>query len=48
MCVDAGRAALGQNSSPEAPSDNVAGRQQNRREEIVIEEAAPIVRARGG
>jgi outer membrane protein OmpA-like peptidoglycan-associated protein len=33
---------------PEAPNDNVAGRQQNRRVEIVIEEVEPIVRARGG
>jgi outer membrane protein OmpA-like peptidoglycan-associated protein len=33
---------------PEAPNDNVAGRQQNRRVDIVIEEVEPIVRARGG
>jgi outer membrane protein OmpA-like peptidoglycan-associated protein len=33
---------------PEAPNDNAAGRQQNRRVEIVVEEVEPIVRARGG
>jgi len=33
---------------PEAPNDDVAGRQQNRRVDIVIQEVEPIVRARGG
>jgi outer membrane protein OmpA-like peptidoglycan-associated protein len=33
---------------PEAPNDNVAGRQQNRRVEIVIQDIEPIVRARNG
>jgi OOP family OmpA-OmpF porin len=33
---------------PEAPNDNAAGRQQNRRVEIVIQDVEPIVRASGG
>lgn len=32
---------------PEAPNDTAAGRQQNRRVEIVIQEIEPIVRVRG-
>ncbi len=31
---------------PEAPNDNAAGRQQNRRVEILIQDVEPIVRAR--
>jgi outer membrane protein OmpA-like peptidoglycan-associated protein len=33
---------------PEAPNDNAAGRQQNRRVDIVIQDVAPVVRAKGG